>query len=328
MLILFSIAGAFMGAEYAKMFFNSPPLAIFWFFLAGLFAAGFVFWKSLIRRPCLLMCHAGCLAVLLGGLWGAPATHRLREALGAEPKAIKGMITLRQGQSSRQVILDDRSHSVFELPFTVHLPETGVTHYDDPTLGIYGRDGKLIARIPTIPDQEYTLPTQDDVGVRLERRFENLRLERDEGGVVGVEGDPDRRNPGYEVHFTMPDGSMTRQFVFERLEPHGMQHQLFLARYLPPFIVREYKSLLKIEKDGRVVRQKHIRVNDPLYYGGYHFYQATFGQDDIGPYSGIMVVSDSGVWMVFFGYALLTVGLFGQFWLLPLKRRKTKREAG
>ncbi len=328
LLILFSITGAFLGADRARLFFNSPPLAVFWILLTALFSVGFVFWKSLRRRPFLLLCHAGCVAVLLGGLWGSSAAHRLRAAAGWEARLTKGVMMLRQGQADRQVYRDHQ-HDPFELPFIVHLAETGVSYYDEPSIGIYARSGKLIGVIPVIVGQTVHIsdPDGSTVKVTLTQRFENLRLQRDHEGMKGFEGPPDRSNPGCEVTLTLPDGSESRQYVFERVDPHFLPNAPFLARYLPPHKPKEYKSLLKIERDGQIVREKTIRVNDPLAYGGYHFYQNTFGQDEIGPYSGIMVVSSRGVGLVFFGYALLSVGLFGQYWVLPLRRRTSRGAA-
>ncbi len=325
LLILFSITGAFLGAERAALFFNSPPLAVFWVAMTVVFAAGFVFWKSLRRRPFLLLCHAGCIAVLLGGMWGSRAAHQLRDAVGAEPKAIKGMMMLRPGQSERRVFLDDQT-SVFELPFTVHMHDTAVSYYDEPSLGIYTLDGRFIGRVPTKAGYTYPLDDAAETKVHVVRRFENLRLETDERGIRGIEGPPGRRNPGYEVIFIQPDSRTFRHYVFEMFDPHMPTDAPYLVRFLPPRIAREYTSDLSIERDGQTVAQKTIRVNHPLYYDGYHFYQTTFGQDEHGFYSGIQVVSDSGVWMVFFGYALLTIGLCGQYWVVPLMRRRRRRE--
>ncbi|NLK41887.1 MAG: cytochrome c biogenesis protein ResB [Planctomycetes bacterium] len=320
LLILFSITGAFLGADKAKLFFNSPPLAIYWFLLAALFIAGFVGYRPLRRRPSLLLCHAGCLLVLLGGLWGSQAAHQLRRAVGWEPKLTKGTMLLRQGHRSRQVF-QDRQKGVFELPFIVHLLETAVTYYDTPSIGLYNRAGKLIGTLPAEVGSTQSL-SDPPLTAKITQRFDNLQLQRGKNGIVGTEGPTDRSNPAYEVLLTDPEGQESRHYVFEQVEPNFLPNARFLARYLPPHTPKEYKSLLAIEKNGRIVCEKTIRVNHPLCYGGYHFYQSTFGQDEIGPYSGIMVVSDSGLWGVFSGYALLTIGLFGHYWGLPLHRRQ------
>ena len=75
-----------------------------------------------------------------------------------------------------------------------------------------------------------------------------------------------------------------------------------------------YTSELEIVKDGRVVAAKNIEVNHPLHYGGYHFYQQSYGEDRLGVYTVLMVVSDSGLNLVYSGYTMLIVGVFWHFW--------------
>jgi hypothetical protein len=326
MLTIFSITGAFLGAQKAGQFFNSPPLAVFWSLLTLLLAAGFIFWKSLWQRPSLLLCHVGCIVVLLGAMWGSPTTHRLRDAAGMEPTPLKGVMMLRQGQSSRQVVLDNQAGE-FTLPFAVRMVETGVSYYDTPSIAIYDTQGRFLGSIPAAAGDSYQLSESSGIDVQITRRFENLRLLRKEEGFEGIEGEPGQTNPGYEVTFTRPDGSTFRQYVFERFGPHFVPNMQFVSRFITGGMPKEYRSLLSIEQDGRVLTQKTIRVNDPLYCGGYHFYQSTFGRDDIGPYSGIMVVSDSGVWAVFAGFALIVLGLIGRFWVQPILRRQRPKEA-
>lgn len=327
LLVILSIAGAFLGAQKASVFFNSPPLAVVWIALAGLFIAAFILWKSLLLRPYLLLCHLGFVAVLLGGLWGSAAAHALRAAAGLPAKVTKGTIVLGQGQTGSQIILDNQT-GVFELPFDIHLAETGVTHYDEPAIAVYDVRGRFLGTIPAEVGDPYTVPGDSPAQIQVTQRYENLRLiSPTDGGAHSIEGESGHFNPGYEIIIRTPDGQEYVIYVFERFEPHFLPHIPFLARFIPPRMPQEYKSHLILEKDGHILTQKTIRVNDPLHYGGYHFYQSTFGRDERGPYSGIMVVSDSGVGIVFFGYALLTVGLFGQFWVKPFLRRR-KQQGG
>lgn len=327
MLVIVAITGAFLGAEKAALFFNSPPLAVFWIVLFCVFMAGFVCWRSLWRRPNLLLCHLGCIAVLFGGMWGSAAGHRLRQAVGWPSEKIKGTILLREGQVGSEVVAERGEK--FTLPFSVHLERTGVSHYDTPSLGIYSQRGELIGRLAAVVDgQVYELPAESGVRVEVVQKFARLRLIRqDDGTLTGIEDDAAADNPGYAVAFTLSDGRVQRQYVFERFEPHFSGQLPFVTVFLPPQIPKEYQSTLLVQRDGQTLAQKTIRVNDPLYYGGYHFYQSTFGRDERGAYSGIMVVSDSGLWCVFTGYAMMTAGLFGQFWLRPLLRRREEGRA-
>jgi cytochrome c biogenesis protein ResB len=90
--------------------------------------------------------------------------------------------------------------------------------------------------------------------------------------------------------------------------------------------VKDYVSALEIVKDDQVVAAKEIEVNRPLYYGGYHFYQSEWGEDQHGEYTVLQVVSDSGLNIVYAGYILLIGGIFWHFWgRRALDRLKTRR---
>jgi len=68
-----------------------------------------------------------------------------------------------------------------------------------------------------------------------------------------------------------------------------------------------YRSYLSVLKDGKVVLKKKVEVNNPLHFGGYYFYQSNYDPKD-PTYSGISVVRDPGVYIVFLGFFLLTIG--------------------
>ncbi len=70
---------------------------------------------------------------------------------------------------------------------------------------------------------------------------------------------------------------------------------------------KAYRSYLSVLKNGKVVLKKKVEVNDPLLFGGYYFYQSNYDPKD-PTYSGISVVRDPGVYIVFLGFFLLTIG--------------------
>ncbi len=70
---------------------------------------------------------------------------------------------------------------------------------------------------------------------------------------------------------------------------------------------KAYRSYMSVLKDGKVVLKKKVEVNSPLTYGGYYFYQSNYDPKD-PTYSGISVVRDPGVYIVFLGFLLLTIG--------------------
>jgi hypothetical protein len=70
---------------------------------------------------------------------------------------------------------------------------------------------------------------------------------------------------------------------------------------------KAYRSFISVLRDGKVVKKKILEVNSPLVYGGYYFYQSNFDPKDPN-YSGVMVVKDPGVYIVFVGFFMLVVG--------------------
>jgi len=80
--------------------------------------------------------------------------------------------------------------------------------------------------------------------------------------------------------------------------------------------VKEYRSDVEVLQDYRRAAHKVVRVNHPLHYGGYHFYQHSYG-DQGGPYSVFSVVSDSGLWPVWMGFAMLFAAAVWRMWLAP-----------
>ncbi len=90
--------------------------------------------------------------------------------------------------------------------------------------------------------------------------------------------------------------------------------------------IRQFFSTLSVIEDGKpVVDKERVWVNNPLWYGGFALYQANY--DPRNPrYSGIEVVSDPGLPVVYAGLALLVFGVLHVFYLRNLGRGR--RPAG
>jgi len=72
------------------------------------------------------------------------------------------------------------------------------------------------------------------------------------------------------------------------------------------------------------VLKKNIEVNDPLHYGGYHFYQSSYLTPDQGhPWATVLsVTSDSGLYCVFGGFIALCGGIIYHLWVVPIIKSK------
>jgi len=91
----------------------------------------------------------------------------------------------------------------------------------------------------------------------------------------------------------------------------GAIHLFFVE---PP--VKGFFSDVEIIEDGRVVKQATIAVNHPLYYKGYHLHQMDWDKDRHA-YTVLSVVSARGLWAVWTGFGLMTLAVFGKYWLAP-----------
>lgn len=95
---------------------------------------------------------------------------------------------------------------------------------------------------------------------------------------------------------------------------HDPNSYLVMARRSTP--IKDYKSSLVVADEGAVVAEKVIEVNDPLHYGGYHFYQNSYDSQH-GQYTVLFVKSDTGLLTVYAGFSLLCAGVFWSSWVRP-----------
>jgi hypothetical protein len=312
LLTVLSIYGAFLGADRAQVFFNSLPATVYWFGLAALLIAGFALFPRLIRVPSLLMMHLGCILILAGGMWGSASGQQLQARLLGRKQIFKGQMPILEGTAENRVRVGD-SDETPELPFSIRLRDFRMEYYPVGTVFIQSRSGKRW-KLRGRPGE--TLSLGDDLGrVTVERTFRNFKmsLEGDQRVATDAPGDG---NPAVEIQVTKPDGTTTTRYVFANFPGHPRAGDPLTMSY--ERMVRDYVSDLEVIKEGRVVREKSIEVNHPLAYGGYHFYQHSYGQNEFGDYTVLMVVSDSGLRAVFIGYGLLIAGVCWHFWFRRL----------
>lgn len=90
--------------------------------------------------------------------------------------------------------------------------------------------------------------------------------------------------------------------------------------------VKHFTSKLRIEENGQTVAEKTIRVNDPLKYKGYVIYQSSY-DPEAGAFSGLQIVKDPGIPVVYSGFGALCFGVIFIFYVKPFLRKKSKKEA-
>jgi len=318
-LIILSIYGAFLGAERAKSYFNSLTGALHWIFLTVLLIVGIIIFRRLVRVPALLLIHVGCILILAGSIWGSQAGHNLQKRLLGIEKIPTGQMLIYQGQHENRVVLED-SNQTGELPFYVRLKDFRVEYYKPDFLQIQTKQGKSW-KVPIEIGKEISLG--EDVGtVKIVRAFESFKIKVEDGKNIAFDDPNSAANPALEVEIKSPDGKAATRYVFERFPSHTRPEDRLLLWYQR--IISDYVSQLQILRNNEVVAEKDIEVNHPLHFGGYHFYQHSYDAD-AGEYTILMVVSDTGLNLVYAGYLMLCIGALWHFWL---KRRPPNKLRG
>jgi hypothetical protein len=308
LLVVFSVYGAFIGVDQAKAFFNSLPLAVYWWLLVILLATGIILFRRLIRVPSLLLMHLGCIVVLMGGMWGSAPGHILQRRWFGIDKIPRGHMYILEKTQESNVLIEDVNESR-TLPFSVRLQAFRIEYYPGGTLILQDKAGRTW-RLAAEPNA--TLSLGKDLGrVTIGRVYENFKVDVQDGKVITFD-EPEGYNPAVEVRVDKPDGTISKRRIFEEFPAPSQPDDPLDMRYVK--MVRDYVSEVEIVQDGAVAAEKSIEVNHPLHYGGYYLYQHSYGEAKTGVYTVLTVVSDSGLTAVYAGYAMLIIGLCWHFW--------------
>jgi ResB-like family len=327
-LTVLSIVGAFLGTERAKELFNSPALVFFWVAITVLLTGGMLVFGRLRREAGLLLIHAGCVLVLVGGMYGSQAGHQLLREYFGSAGVPHGYMAIFEGQSENRIMTVEQINMMFrdlkkqrqtspddqsyleKLPFHVRLHDFRIEYYRDK--------GKLLIYTQKRPaEQMKALEGEEfDMGpelprIRILRTFRNFRINIKDGKRQVSDDIGKGENPAIEVEISRPNGKTEKKYIFERFPDFNVlgDGQLQMRYVLMP---KDYFSDLEVE-DGQAGTLRTIEVNKPLHYGGYYFYQSDYDHES-GRYTILSVRSDTGLIVVFAGYFLLCAGIFWHFW--------------
>jgi hypothetical protein len=130
------------------------------------------------------------------------------------------------------------------------------------------------------------------------------------------------KNPAIEVELKDKDNKVKKIWVFAAYpDAHaaGSTDFKFVYNWMGRR-PKDFVSKVTILKDGKEVVSQDIRVNAPLRFEGYSFFQSSYDQDKLS-WSGLQVNKDPGVPVVYSGFVLLILGLMAIFYVNPLIRR-------
>ena len=313
LLTVFSVYGAFIGADNAQLFFNSIPLSVYWVVFTVLLIAAVIVFRRLSHLRGLLMIHIGCVLVLIGALWGSQAGYKIQDAILDTDTIRTGQMILYEGMTDNAV--DTEQGEKKTLPFAVRLADFRMEYYEPGLLMILTSPNTAVT-IPAEPGLKYTL--SGDLGnIEIVRRFEHFKIIQQDDKRIAIDDPRNDPNPALELRLTKPNGSQTIRYAFERFPGHTRPKDDLQFWYYR--MVRDFISDIEIIKDNTVLVRKSIEVNKPLHFGGYLFYQQSY-DDEAGRFSVLRVTNDRGLWIVFGGYVLLCTGAFWHLWVRHLLR--------
>jgi len=128
-------------------------------------------------------------------------------------------------------------------------------------------------------------------------------------------------NPALELKLNDKDGFVKTIWVFARYpDLHRGEDEKF--KFVYTWAARRPKdfiSKITVIKDGKEILNHDIRVNYPLRFGGYTFFQTNYDPENLS-WSGLQVVKDPGVPVIYTGFTMLILGLIMIFYVTPLTR--------
>jgi hypothetical protein len=330
-----SVLGAFYGPQKAKLLFNSIPLTVYFFIFLALLTAGLFAFKSLRKKPALLMIHVGSILILAGAMYGSQKGHLLAEKLFKIKKVPHGYMAIFEGKSENKILAEDLQHVLAELPFDIKLDDFRLEFYQPqktskPLLKIETPKADYF-QLPAEPDRQISLGP--DIGtLKILHTFKNFKINIKDGQKIITDDPNDPLNPTLHVELSAPDGKTYTRYVFENFPGFGESPDDLKLTYTSqrPGQIRDFLSDLVILKNNTEVMRKTIEVNHPLYYAGYHFYQHSYDPENQA-YTILSVTSDSGLYAVFTGYFLLALGIIHRCWFRNVIKnsqyKNTKSEA-
>jgi hypothetical protein len=298
-IIIVSFAGALLPSEMQPLVYSS-----IWFFcLLGCFSLNLtvcsvsrIFFNR--RKTGSAITHAAVLVILAGALVSVFFGYR-------------GSMELEEGAFSSS--FQDNS-KLRTLPFILELEDFSLEWYPVSQAGFPLRarveDAGFKDKFMAQPGVDYKLGNTG-YSFSIIKYLPHFMLDEDHK-PVNLSDRPN--NPAILVHITTPGESEDR-WVFSKhpdLQMAGDPNVRFRFDLEPH--IKEFRSRVKVFDPGRnVTFVRDIKVNTPLEYRGYNFYQSRYDSDGLA-WTGLDVVYDPGVKIVFLGFILLNIGVIVIFY--------------
>ena len=257
-----------------------------------------------------VLVHLSLVLLIAGGMMSA--TMRVREEL-----------TIHEGETVSSFVHNGQT---IPLGFDLRLKDFELQHYNE------GNQEKLLIAMPGSSkplefrfrkDVWTAIPGSDDQ-FRVERFVLDFRYDVASRTAFSASDQP--RNPAILVHIKGKSDDYTEwvfasfsDFHMTQERPIGLQYQW--AQRIP----KAFISHVEILEKGSVVMSRAIRVNHPLRYKGFSFYQASYDSLE-EKWSGLDVVRDPGTGVVFLSIIMIMLGLTQNIYFHPSRMKNRKLE--
>lgn len=234
-----------------------------------------------------------------------------------------GYVTIGKGEESDSFIARDKQ---VKLGFSIRLDDFIYTENIDPKekLLVYAsrKDSSdaLVAQIPVEPGRESEI-AGTGYKVRILRYIPDFMMDIPTKEIISRSARPN--NPAIEVELKDKAGNVKVSWVFARYpDMHKEIDSDFKFAY--KWEMRQPKDFISkvtIVKEAKEVMSRDIRVNEPLRFGGYTFFQSSYDNEALS-WSGLKIAKSPGVPVIYSGFILLIFGLVMIFYVNPLMQRR------
>ena len=183
---------------------------------------------------------------------------------------------------------------------------------------VYIKDKQIVETVPWELDKRYAIK-DSGYQVLVSNYFPSFDFKKEV-----VKKSDQLGTPAICVDVEGPSGKVTDWLFSNSQYANWYPDNNFALIYEPTGeSVKHFVSKLRIVDNGQTVAEKAIKVNDPLKYKGYAIYQSGY-DPEAGSYSGLQIVKDPGIPVVFAGFGTLCFGVVFIFYIKPFLRKKQK----
>ncbi len=312
LLIILSIIGASFGAQNAQKLFNSLPSRIFWGIWLITLCSCFFLFPKMRKNISLLAIHFSILLILIGFILSSQISHKILQQTPISkflsiPKVPQANMIIFEGQKENRIITMP-NQKIFQLTFYVKLNDFKIKYYEPGQLIIITPE-KSIYIIPAKINAKINITGYGTL--KITRTFKNFKINFEQDNPIPIDSKQDGDNPAIEIQRIRPDKQQETYYIFSRYPEFSKAPKDLKLIYSKQ--IKDYISDVSIIKDDKIILTKKIRVNHPLSFGGYQFYQLSYDEKD-EKYTILLVVSNLGARVIFAGYILLIVGIIWNFY--------------